>query len=398
MTSIKVKFRPSAVAGREGTIYIQLIHNRRVRLIATRFKLMHWEWDDRLSSVVIQTLDSKRADYLYSIRQSIASEVVNLEGVVSAIRGQGEYSVDHVVGYYKTQAMNGYLFTFGQYQRDMLKASGQTKTAAAYTTALRSFAGFRNGQDIHFSRIDGAVMKRYEMYLKQRNVSKNSISCYMRTLRSIYNKALFCGLVNGGYNPFAQVYTGIAKTVKRAVSQDIIVAMMALDLLEGGNLAFPRDLFLFSFYTRGMSFVDMSKLKRENIKNGVLTYRRSKTKQLLSVKLEPCILAIIEKYALRVVGSNYLLPILTNKGQSYDSALRNYNKQLADISTILGLCKPLSSYVSRHSWATLAANKGVPIQVISQGMGHENEKTTRIYLDSMDQSLLDNANALVISL
>lgn len=395
MTSLKVKFRASTILKREGVIYFQLIHNRITRLITTRFRLLPNEWNSRTASVVIQTSNNKRAEYLFNIRQGIESELSVIENLIATLQYQGEYSINDIIDYYRTQALNGYLFSFMEHQITTLKTANQTKTAAAYTTALRSFKSFRNHQDVHVERIDSVMMKRYENYLRDKNVSNNSISCYMRALRAAYNKAITCGLTTG-HNPFVNVYTGVAKTVKRAIDGESLTLLQALDLTDREGLSIARDMFLFSFYTRGMSFVDMAKLKSENIKEGLLTYRRSKTKQSLSIKLEPCITAIIEKYTSMTAETDYILPILTT--QSYDSALRNHNKRLKVISKLLNLPKPLSSYVSRHSWATLAASKGVPIQVISEGMGHESEKTTRIYLASLDQSLLDKANAIIISL
>lgn len=396
MTSLKVKLRESTISKREGVIYFQLIHNRNVKLITTRFKLFSSEWDKHTSSVIIQTTNQERVNELYSIQHGIELELAEIENLISTLKKKGEYTVNDIADYHKTQALNGYLFSFMEYQIAILKIANQLKTAATYSTILKSFKEFRNQQDIHFERIDNVIMKRYEIYLKDKNVSNNSISCYMRAFRAIYNKAINSGLTMQ-HQPFSNVYTGIARTVKRAIDQKTILRLQSLDLKNREGLSFARDLFLFSFYTRGMSFVDMAKLRKSNIKNGLLIYRRSKTKQSLSIKLEPCIIAIIEKYR-DATKMDYLLPIITKENQSYDSALRSHNKRLRVISKLLNLSTPLSSYVSRHSWATLAATKGVPIQVISEGMGHENEKTTRIYLASLDQSQLDKANALIISL
>lgn len=130
----------------------------------------------------------------------------------------------------------------------------------------------------------------------------------------------------------------------------------------------------------------------------MLYYTRSKTKQNLVIKVEESIQEIIDRYSRLTRNSDWLLPILYTEKDNYSSALRKYNKRLKDISRLLQLDTPLTSYVSRHSWASLAKRTGIPIQVISEGMGHENEKTTRIYLASLDQNLIDQANSQVISL
>ena len=218
----------------------------------------------------------------------------------------------------------------------------------------------------------------------------------MRALRAIYNQSVQKGLTVSK-SPFKDVYTGIEKTIKRAVDEETIIKLHKMNFAEHPHLQLARDLFMFSFYTRGMSFIDMANLTNKNIKNGYLIYTRSKTKQVLTIKVEKCIEEIINKYRNSTIES-HLLPIFTEQNRDYGSHLRTYNKRLRQISQILDLGKTLSSYVSRHSWATIALRKGISVQVISEGMGHENEKTTRIYLASMDQSVIDNANAQIIAL
>ena len=218
----------------------------------------------------------------------------------------------------------------------------------------------------------------------------------MRSLRSVYSQAVKRGLTSQK-NPFANIFTRTDKTVKRAVNEDVITRIKNLDLTEYKELALARDLFMFSFYMRGISFIDMANLRKSNVKNGYIIYSRSKTRQMLTVKLEECMQKIISRYALETVD-NYLLPIYTVQNRDNTSQLRNHNKRLKRISDLLGLEKPLSSYVSRHTWATLALRKGISVEVISESMGHENETTTRIYLASLGQSVVDKANAKVIGL
>ena len=154
---------------------------------------------------------------------------------------------------------------------------------------------------------------------------------------------------------------------------------------------------MFSFYMRGISFIDMANLRKSNLKNGYITYARSKTRQILTVKVEECMTDIITRYESETVDG-YLLPIFTAYNRNPASQLRTYNKRLKRISTLLELEKPLSSYVTRHTWATLALRKGIPIEVISESMGHENITTTRIYLASLEQSIVDEANAAIIQI
>ena len=239
-------------------------------------------------------------------------------------------------------------------------------------------------------------MAEYEASLKSRNVVMNTVSFYNRILRAVYNRAVEKGMTSQRY-PFRHVYTGIDKTVKRAVSIKVIRRIKELDLSSNPSLDFARNMFLFSFYTRGMSFIDMAYLKKTDLQNGILTYRRRKTGQMLFIRWEKSMQEIIDKYP--VTGNVYLLPIIkkeTNERLVYRNALRLVNNKLKDISKLIGLQSRLTMYVARHSWASIAKSQNIPLSVISEGMGHDSETTTRIYLASLDNSMIDNANKLIL--
>ena len=191
---------------------------------------------------------------------------------------------------------------------DQPKQLGRERTAETYTSALNSFMRFRCGRDIQLNKLTGEAMMQYEAWLKSENVSMNTISFYMRILRAAYNRAVEKGLTKQQY-PFKSVYTGIGKTVKRAITLRDIKRIRNLDLSSRPALDFARDMFLFSFYTRGMSFIDMAYLKKEDLNNGTLSYRRHKTGQVLYVKWEKCMQHIINKYPENM--SSYLLPIIS---------------------------------------------------------------------------------------
>jgi integrase len=221
----------------------------------------------------------------------------------------------------------------------------------------------------------------------------------MRILRAIYNKATKQKLIEQQH-PFTEVYTGIDKTRKRAVDESIISQLHRLDLNPNSHTAFSRDLFIFSYCTRGMAFVDIAYLKMANLHNGTLTYTRRKTGQLLTIRVEPCIQRIIDRYA--QPDTPYLFPIITSTDpdvayRQYQAALNRHNRLLGRLSEMLGCGCKLTSYTSRHSWATAARNHNVPISVISQGMGHTSEQTTRIYLTMLENSVIDEANKWIIN-
>ena len=281
---------------------------------------------------------------------------------------------------------------------EQMDAVNKKRTKEIYLTALRSFMEFRQGKDIALDGLDSDMILKYESYLLDvRGISRNSSSFYMRALRALYNRAVDAGVV-ADCCPFKHVYTGVDRTVKRALPLKSIKRIMNLDLSDRPRSAFARDLFMFSFYTRGMSFVDMAYLRKSDLGNGVLTYRRRKTGQLLQIRWEKCMQAIIERYGNGADG--YLLPIITKEGcdarQQYLGAICATNVFLKEVGAMAGISQPLTTYVARHSWASIAKQKNVPLSVISEGMGHDNEKTTRIYLATLESSAVDKANSTVI--
>ncbi|MCM1219965.1 MAG: site-specific integrase, partial [Lachnospiraceae bacterium] len=242
------------------------------------------------------------------------------------------------------------------------------------------------------------MMLLYEAYLKTKGIRMNTISFYMRILRAVYNRAVEKGLTPQR-NPFRHVYTGVEKTVKRSVHVKVIKALKELDLSMKPSLDFSRDMFMFSFYTRGMSFIDMAYLKKSDLQNGILTYCRRKTGQRLTIMWETCMEEIVKKYPSN--GSAYLLPIIRKQGderKQYDNALHLVNYRLKDLSRMLKLQRPLTMYVARHSWASVAKARNVPLSVISEGMGHDSEATTQIYLASLETSVIDKANKMILGL
>ena len=279
-----------------------------------------------------------------------------------------------------------------------LKQLGRERTSETYTATLRSFMSFRDGEDIPLDSISADLMERYEAWLKSRGVSMNTVSFYMRILRAVYNRAVEKDLTEQR-RPFRHVYTGLEKTAKRAVPVKVIKALKDLDLSLKPSLDFARDLFLFSFYTRGMSFVDMAYLKRSDLCNGILTYRRRKTGQLLTIKWEKCMEEIISKHT--IPTSDYMLPVITSNDDTrrqYENALHLVNSRLKKLSEMLHLQRPLTMYVARHSWASIAKARNIPLSVISEGMGHDSEATTQIYLASLETSVVDKANKMILSL
>ena len=396
MTSIKVKFRPSTVDGKEGGLYFQIIHNRVVRQLNTDYKVFAEEWDAESESVIVS---GNRSNFLLGIQEHLAWDVARLDKVVRSLETERRrFTADDVITLFHKQTKESSLFTFMHGVIAQLKQLGKVRTSETYTATLNSFMTFRENQDVPLDGISSDMMLMYEAYLKARGVRMNTISFYMRILRAVYNRAVEKKLTSQN-NPFCHVYTGVDKTVKRAIPIKDIKALKDLDLSMKPSLGFARDMFMFSFYTRGMSFVDMAYLKKSDLKNGILTYRRRKTGQELSIKWEKCMAEIIARYPEN--KTDFLLPIIKEQGngrRQYDNALHLVNYRLKELSKMLKLQRPLTMYVARHSWASAAKAKNVPLSVISEGMGHDSEATTQIYLASLETSVVDKANKMILGL
>lgn len=278
---------------------------------------------------------------------------------------------------------------------------GKRKTANNYACALRHFTRFRKEKEIIIDELSVREMEDFQSYLVKEGLKMNTISLYNRELRAAYHYALEEDIIQTDKRPFRKSFTGREKTRKRAVDGSIIKRLAALSLDDETVLGFTRDLFLFSIYMQGMPFVDMAYLRKDQIRNGCIIYQRRKTNRQLKVKIHPQAQAIIDRYRVSDPECPFLLPILYDpkkkKEREYPSALRVYNKRLCRLSALLGLDEPLTSYVSRHTWASLARQCGASDTVISEAMGHSNVGVTTIYLASLDTGTVAMANLRVIT-
>lgn len=397
MVSIKIKFRPSAVADREGTIYYQVIHERKVRQLLTDYKVFPSEWDEN-RSMVTTNHRSERKSFILSIRERIRWDIERLNRIDKTLDSDGlPYTADDVIEEFKRYAHEYSLFNFMEGIIAKLKQNGKLRTSETYKAALNSFKKFRHNDDIMLDCLNSEIMEAYEAWHRNRGVAPNTVSFYTRILRAVYNRAVEQDIIENR-NPFRRVYTGVDKTVKRALPLAVIKKIKALDLSLTPALDFARDMFMMSFYLRGMSFIDMAFLKKSDLKNGYLTYRRRKTGQQFVIEWTKEMQLMLDKYPEN--ASDFLLPVIRNNGTNerctYQNVGYNINHNLKKIAKLIGLDFRLTMYVARHSWASAARAKGIPLSVISEGMGHDSEATTQIYLASLDTSIVDRANALIL--
>lgn len=383
-------------------LVFQVIHERRKKLMYTGFRIKEESFDE-LEEKIIDGVDSTftTADVarmnreLRKIKNRIRAQIRHLE------RSTESFTVEDVLAQYihKNVRQQFYLLRYIDTQIDRKKTLKKEGTAAAYRSTRLSLAKFLNGSDIRMSAIDLRFIRQYEDFLYNSGVTGNTVSYYLRNLRTLYNQAVTDGYHPHGEYPFAKAQTRPAKTVKRALTRKDLQALANLGLEEMPELKFARDLYLFSFYAQGMAFVDIVLLKKSDIYNGVLTYSRHKSKQLIRIAVTPQMQELMDKYE---TEGEYVFPIISEKSLSEYKQYRLYlgriNRYLKKIAVMIDIAVPLTTYTARHTWATLARDYGAPVSVISAGLGHTSEEMTRIYLKEFDVSQLDKVNSMVTNL
>ena len=400
MATIRLKFRASSVPGAEGTLYYQVIHRRNVKWISTNCHIYQCEWDGQMESIIIPRDGGRKAE-LALMRSTIEWEIRQRRNVVCKLESVGkDFSLNELCEAFGRLPAGKTVFAFLQEQIARQERMQRWGTAKTYISAWRRFREFRKGADLTFEQLTSGMMEEYEAWLTNRGLRLNTIRFYLRTLNTLFSKALNEGLLGEGRRLFSRVHLSYVKTTKRAISETDIRNLQQLQLASGSIAAFARDIFMFSFYMRGMPFVDIAFLKKTDLRNGMLSYCRRKTNQHLTVAWEKEQQEIVERYARLTEHTPYMLPIIQRMDgteyKQYQQMQENINRALKRIGERIGLKMPLTTYVARHSWASIARNMNISLGVISEGMGHQSYKTTQVYLDSIDTSKINEANRSII--
>lgn len=402
MTSITPRLNRS-YRGKDGQypVVIQILRHRQKREIDTPFRL----WEDEFDNLVNQAVSMKGHNRLPGTISDINRYLAHLSTELDLIsdtlfREKGEaYTVTDIVEAYRQRNDLTQLFVYADSLVGKLNNSAREGTGNNYQNACRALESFLGSRVLSFDDFTSELVDRFVIYLKERGNHPNAIVFYLKQLRAIYNKALAAHLVKKNEGPFRNQSLREEKTPKRAISRRKVQQLEKADLGSfHKDVRLAADLFMGSLCTRGMSFVDLCYLTRRNIEGNYLCYRRHKTGQPLRIFIEKPLKALLARYA--DPGSPYLFPMLRggDSRKDYLHAMNRLGKRLRELGTYLGFEFPLTFYVARHTWATMARDAGVEMSVISSGMGHTSEKTTRIYLADIDPRKIDNANRLVINM
>ena len=312
-------------------MYCQVVHGRQVRQLRREYRIFQDEWDERLLCVQTEAGRPGRGAYLAWVQARLSAEKEFIAGVVRRLEESGRtFTAGDVVEAFRAAcpAGQGY-FSFARQVMARLRETGRVRVAEAYASSLNRFARFAGKEDLCFGDVSAELMAGFEAHLADAGLKPNTVSFYMRNLRAIYNRAVEKGLAEQNH-PFKHVYTGVEQTAKRAVPVRVMNRIRQLDLSAWPSRELARDLFLFSFYTRGMSFVDMAFLKKKDLRDGILVYRRQKTKKQLSIRWEKPMQGIVARHGLP--DSPFLLPIIRHAGKEerrqYLNAIHWMNKAL----------------------------------------------------------------------
>lgn len=404
MASIKVVLYTSkTLANGEHPIMLRVIKDRKPKYISLNLSCPKSLWNAK------ENIPSKKHPLYNSIVNKINKKKHEASKLIIGLEtDEIELSAEQIQLKLKAEIKTKTtVFNYFNEEIEKLEKSNRIGYANVFKSTKNSFVKFRNNKDLHFIDITPSLISKYEEWFYERDVKMNSVFVFLRTFKTLINNAKKAGLTKNDFDPFKDIsFTKFRriKTSKRAITKEEINAIIKLELPEGSAISDARNYFLFSYYNRGINFIDIAHLRWENIKNNRLTYERKKTKELLTIgMLEPAIDILNYYKRFQDANTNYIFPILNSKyitaksiDNRIDKVLKIVNKNLKLIGTQACIEEKLTTYVARHTYATVLKKSGVPTAIISEALGHESEKTTQIYLDSFENSIIDEASKLII--
>ena len=394
---------------KDGTcpLVLRIIHNRKSTAIPLGYSLPSKDWDEKKrmvkkSSTLVSSVT--RLNNLLAKRQTDAMDMVTRledEGVLAHLDITklkalilGKSAEDSLIDAKPT------FFIYTKRLIDDMKKAGQVGNARVYGGVLGALRVYLKDRDVTFEDITYSWLQRYETYYFAQGNSVNGLSLNMRTIRAIYNKAIREGLVERSCYPFHDYKIRNEVTEKRALDKSGLLKVVRTHLAEDHSLFHVRNYFLASYFMYGASFIDMAYLKVSNLKGGRVRYRRRKTHKLYDIKIEERLQSILDYYLPGKGEDDFLFPVvkrtsIQDQYREIDQARKMYNRGLKELAQLCGIEQHLTSYVSRHSFATQAMLSDIPINAISEMLGHSSLSTTQIYLKSLPSSILDEYHSRI---
>lgn len=404
MASTKVLLRKhKLLKNGEHPIVLRIIKDRKAKFVFTGLSCHEDLWDFNANK------PSKKHPNKFELEVFISQKIMEAQNVILKLENeQKEYSGEQIKKKYKSSTKKTTVFLFFDEVISNLKQSNKIGNAKIYKDCKRMLSNFRNDIDLTFLDIDVSFLKKFERSFLERGVSGNSISVYMRTIRSVFNKAIQEGYCKKDVYPFNEYKISklSTDTSKRSLTKEQMLKIISLKLESNPKLVTSKDIFLFSYYNRGINFKDMALLKWSDIKEGRMIYSRAKTGKVYNIGLLEPAIKILNFYK-KVTGDkkdNYVFPLLNQEKHLTPMQIDNrikkttkiINKDLKKIAELAKIDFNLTTYVARHSYATIMKRSGISTSVISESLGHNNEKTTQVYLDRFENLILDEASKAIL--
>ncbi len=396
MASVKILlYKHKTLKDNRHPVVMSIVKDRKRKIISLGYSSHenHWNFD--------KNIPTAKHPHATELKQVIKTKKLRAEKEIMRFDNIGKpYTLEDIAHSINERIKPGSFKNYTEKVINTLKMENRNKYAKSYQDTLNAVLKYTNEHDVDFKHITPKFCRDFESNLLIENKRINTIAVHLRNIRSIYNKAIKDNIIPQHFYPFSEIRIKTEKTQKRAVTKNIIAEIKQLKLKKGTRIALARDIFMFSFYNRGINFIDIFYLKEKDIIDSRIYYRRSKVKEPMNVKLVPEALKIIKRYSQKKDPEKYVFPMLRNSDEyhRYEATFRNIRKDLSRIGEMVNSPVPLTSYVARHSWATIAKRSGVSTAVISEGLGHSTEKITQVYLDSFEDNVLDKANELITDL
>lgn len=338
----------------------------------------------------------------------IINQKLYAEKIIDQLLEKGkDFTVDDVVNAFTNKDKIGTdVWRFFDQKVEALHKSDKIGTAKAYEETKEALKKFYSGV-LYFKSIDVSFLERFELFMRNRGNQEGGIAFKMRHLRAVYNDAIRKDIVGQNYYPFKKYRISKLKRRENKIALSIaeFSAFENVDLSQHPHLLDAHNFFRFSFYCRGMNFADMAFLKWKDIRNNKITYSRQKTQKLFVIEILPPVEKILKFYKEQSASSPYVFPILLRSGMDAKQianrrhkVLSRYNRRLNEIAELAGIERKISSYVARHSYATIMLYKGASVEVISESLGHSNVQITGSYLKRFDNKRIDNEHKKLLGL
>ena len=384
-------------------IILRLSHLRKTTSLSLGHSVQQEFWDDKNQKV---KRSYKGVSSISRLNNYLIKEKARAIDIINDLYEKDELNFLSIKQLKNRIVKKAFFDSFFEYSRDLvidLKKSQRFGNANSYGALIKILEKFTGGYDLKFNEVNYDFLKKFEKYHYGRGNSVNGLAVYMKTIRAIYNKAIKDGLISKDAYPFTNYKIKTTPTEKRAINISSIQSIMQLELAKENTLFHYRNYFLASYMLYGISFMDLAFLKMENIVDNRIIFQRKKTSKPYNIKIASQLIEILSHYTENKNSDEFIFPIIKRRTLElqYNDVLwerKRYNAGLKEIAKLCNIEQRLTSYVSRHSFATQAMFQDVPLQAISAMLGHNRLTTTQIYLKSLPSTVLDAYNEKLLNI